>query len=685
MGFLTPWFLAGGLAIGLPIWLHLLRKHKTTPLPFGSLMFFEKRTQSSIKHRRLRYLLLFAARALLVLLLVLAFAHPYVRRNVLPGNRTNQVTVLAIDNSMSMRAGNRLDQAKQEAKSVVDSLRVGQRAQVIAFGSRPQVMSEVTDDHRTLTAGIDAIKPSDARTSFAELSRSLRSIATSLKLPLGVELYSDLQQTGWPSNFNDLRLGADVQLHPHGIEAKEMPNFTVENVVSPRRVYDAKKARVLVTIAGFANKKATRTVTLLLNGRTVETKQAEVPENGRAAVEFLSLDVPYGRNKGEVRIDSGDSLPADDVFYFSVERADPRKALFVQDAPGSRGLLYFRAALEASGQSAFEIDPVTVDQVANSNPSKYAFVVLNDLPTIPASFENSLRDYVRGGGSVWTVLGVKSGGRTKTPVIGAAITGSKYSGREGERFQAAAWLDPSHPSILKNDRWDDVKFLNTVRITPGSGRVVAKLTDQAPLLVDDQIGEGHVLTFASTFDNLENDFPVHASFVPFVEQTARYLGRLDAGPASVTVGSFAELRDSKEKGTAVDVVDPKGERVLSLEEATKAQNIQFTIAGFYDIRRPNGRNELVAVNADRHESELTPVSQDNLTLWQNTAQGVSPDSGGAAGEEQQKPVSLWWYVMLAVFLLAVAESLLGNQHLSVDTEAAEGAPPVRERVASRGN
>jgi len=79
MGFFTPWFLAAGLAVGLPVWLHMLRKHKTTPLPFSSLMFFEKRTQSSIKHRRLRYLLLFAARALLVLLLVLAFAHPYIR------------------------------------------------------------------------------------------------------------------------------------------------------------------------------------------------------------------------------------------------------------------------------------------------------------------------------------------------------------------------------------------------------------------------------------------------------------------------------------------------------------------------------------------------------------------------------------------------------------------------------
>jgi len=31
MGFFTPWFLAGAVGVGLPIWLHLLKKHKTTP------------------------------------------------------------------------------------------------------------------------------------------------------------------------------------------------------------------------------------------------------------------------------------------------------------------------------------------------------------------------------------------------------------------------------------------------------------------------------------------------------------------------------------------------------------------------------------------------------------------------------------------------------------------------------
>ena len=668
MGFFAPWFLAGAVGVGLPIWLHLLKKHKTTPLPFSSLMFFERRIQSSIKHRRLRYLVLFALRTALILLIALAFAHPYVRQAAAPASRTGEVAVLAIDDSLSMRAGNRLDQAKQMAKRAVAGLRPGQRAQVLAFGARVQVMSEVTDDRAPLSAAIDAIVPSDARTSFAELARSLRSIAQSIHLPLDVHLYSDMQQTGMPANFNDLRLNAAVRLEPHPLETKEAPNFAVENVVAPRRVYDSRKSRVLATIASFGAPKATRGVSLALNHRVIETKTVEVPENGRATVEFLSLEVPYGRNRGEVRIDSADALAADDVFYFSVERTDPRHALFVHEADNGRDLLYFKAALEASGQSAFEMDPATPDQTANLSPAKYAFVVLSDVGAIPAAFENQLREYVRGGGGVLASLGHMSVARARVPVTEDRIEETRYAGREGERFQTAAWLDRSHPSILKDDRWDDVKFYQAIRVAPGDARVAARLTDQTPLLMDHQVGEGHVLVFASTFDNVANDFPLHASFVPFIQQTARYLGRLDDGPPSVLVGSFEELRDSKEKGSAVEVVDPTGGRVLSLEEATQAQNIQFTSAGFYEIHRPNRADELVAVNADRHESDLTPATAETLALWQNTAQGSSEGGGAAAAE--QKPLSLWWYVMLVVLALAVAESLLGNLHLSVDKEAA---------------
>src|SRR5580658_1698832 len=668
MGFFAPWFLAGLLAVGLPVWLHLLRKHRSPPQPFGSLMFWERHTQSSIKHRRLRYLLLLALRTALFVLIALAFAHPYIERKSIPFQHTGEITVVAIDNSLSMRAGNLFDQAKQMAKSQISGLRSGERAQVLEFGSRVHALSDVTDDKQQLNAAIDAAGTSDDKTSFAELARSLRSLAQSLKLPLRVELYSDMQQTGMPANFNDLRLNAAIRLEPHALASKEVPNFAVENVIAPRRVYDGKKQRVLATVASFGELKATRQVSLVLNDRVVETKSVDVPEGGRATVEFQSLEVPYGRNKGALKIDSADALPSYDAFYFSVERGDPRPALFVYEAGNQMALFYFKAALEASGQSAFDVQSALVEQTANVNPAKYAFVVISDVGVLPGGFESQLREYVQNGGSVLVALGHNAMAKMKVPVSDDRIAESRYAGREGERFQTAAWLDPSHPSILKDNNWAGVKFYRALRVDPGKSRVVARLSDETPLLMDQQMGSGHVEVFASTFDNLDNDFPQHASFVPFVEQTARYLGRLDAGPPSVQVGSFEELRDNKEKGSSVDVVDPKGGRVFDLRDAATAQNVQFTMAGFYDIRRPNGRNELVAVNSDRRESDLTPAPMEDIKLWQNTANGTS--GGESASTSEQKPVSLWWYVMLAALALALAESLLGNKHLSVDKEAA---------------
>jgi hypothetical protein len=56
-------------------------------------------------------------------------------------------------------------------------------------------------------------------------------------------------------------------------------------------------------------------------------------------------------------------------------------------------------------------------------------------------------------------------------------------------------------------------------------------------------------------------------------------------------------------------------------------------------------------------------------LWQNTASGTST-GGGESAQGGQKPLSLWWYVMLAVLVLTMAESLLGNRYLGVDKEAA---------------
>src|SRR6185369_1319782 len=102
MGFLSPWFLGGLIAVGLPIWLHLLKRHKTDPQPFPSLMFFEHREQSSVQHRRLDYILLFVLRLLMLVLLALLFANPFIRKLTPKGNG-EKIVVVAVDRSFSMR------------------------------------------------------------------------------------------------------------------------------------------------------------------------------------------------------------------------------------------------------------------------------------------------------------------------------------------------------------------------------------------------------------------------------------------------------------------------------------------------------------------------------------------------------------------------------------------------------
>src|SRR5579862_6265727 len=128
MGFLAPWFLGGLAALGVPVFVHLLRRHVTTPRPVSSLMFFERGTQSSTRHRRLRYLLLFALRSALVFLVVLAFADPFVKRPAADAN--GHLHLIVLDRSFSMRAGTRFAAAKQQALETLAAKPHGDKAQI---------------------------------------------------------------------------------------------------------------------------------------------------------------------------------------------------------------------------------------------------------------------------------------------------------------------------------------------------------------------------------------------------------------------------------------------------------------------------------------------------------------------------------------------------------------------------
>jgi hypothetical protein len=470
-----------------------------------------------------------------------------------------------------------------------------------------------------------------------------------------------------PSGFSDLVLPPSARLVLHPVVDDMTPNFAVESVIAPASLFNPDKATVQATIAGFGTETTTHTVTLLANDRLIEEQSVEVPGNGRATVEFHSLDVPYGFNRCEVRIGSADNLSEDDHFLFAVERADPRQILFLQRRRASRDLLYFQSALDSSDNPAFRVQNVDLTQSGSVDPSRYAMVVLSDPGPLDGVLERDLKQYVRAGGSVLIAAGPSTARAARVPVIDTPVVEAVYEPRSGARFRAAGYNDSSHPATAIPELWDGVKFYRTVRVDPAETRVLARLADETPLLLERTIGNGRALLFTSTFDNLSNDFPLSPAFVAFIERVTHYLGRLEDRTSVHSVDAFIELRATGAQAQGLEVIAPDGSRALDLEESARSESFRLTEAGFYELRRASDRSEMVAVNADRREANLAVIPAETLALWQNT--GEESVAEGAAEETSRRPWNLWWYVLFLGFLVAVAESVFAAKYLSVDRGA----------------
>lgn len=660
MGFLAPALLAGLAAIGLPVYLHLLRQHRTTPRPFSSLRFFERRIQSSIKHRRLKYKMLLALRALFFAALALAFARPFFESERIASAHGGRTMALLMDDSFSMREADRLERAKQAALATIGGMRGGDRAQVVVFGGPTRLATNFTNDRATLEAAVRGIEPGDGASSFAEAARAVRSLSQSAKSPVEAHLYSDMQKTSAPANFSDLRLPTGAQLIAHPVASDSVPNVAVENVIAPRRLFNPKSGQIQATLVSYSDKDLSPRVSLVLNDRTVESKNAQVGAGGRATVTFTGVDAPYGLTRGEVRIDAADRFTPDNHFNFAIERSDPAPALFVREQNDARSALYFQMALASVNQPAFNVTATSYGQAATTALERFAFVVLSDPPPLNRGFEEALTRYVTHGGSLLVVLGRNSEGHV--PVAGWNIASISRRGDSG--FKTISRVDTTHPALRNPATWDGVRFYRVAGIEPGRARILMSLDNGSPLLVEEAKGEGRILAFASAFDNMGNDFPVRPIFVPFVQQLTGYLGRLETATGNYTAGSFYDLRpEGSPVDSPIEVTGPGNKRVLSLAESTRSRTLLLEHEGFYQIHRANGRRELAAVNPDRRESDFSILPADTIALWKNT--GNVSNAAASGMEASQNKNELWWWVLLLALGLAVAESVLGNHHLRV--------------------
>lgn len=676
MGFLAPWFLGGLLALGVPVFVHLLKRHITVPRPVGSLMFFERGTQSSTKHRRLKYLLLFALRAALLLFIVLASANPYLRRAT--ADPSGRLLLLVVDNSFSMRAGTRFADAQRQALAVLKSRTASQRAQVIALGGQVQILTQPIADAAQLQAALEGMHPTDGHASYGELARTLRSLQEGNHQSAELHLFTDAQKSAMPPNFADMVLPQGTTLALHTVASAQAPaNWTVSSVEAPAEladIKDPKTSRVRATVTGYNTPAAGRTVQLVVNNRTAATKHVDVPANGSTTVEFSPLDLNYGFNRCELRIDGTDAFTADDVRRFAIRRSDPQKVLFLHPGSDTRSELYYGAALTSAARASFTLQSTSASAANDLDPTRFAFVVLADTAELPPIFERNLQDYVTRGGNVLIALGTQSGHRERIPLWGSAVQDTHTYPASSPATVAS--VDFTHPALQDaqpgrdNGGWATARVYYASRVDASNARTLATLSDGTPLLLDRASGEGHILLLTTGLDNLTNDLPLHPVFIAFVDRSARYLSGTERLSGSRPVDAFVPLRSSNTNGGA-EITDPDGKPALSLAEARSAQAFRLNRAGFFAVHFANGRDGVLGVNADPLESDLTPMPQDLQTTWaasnSTETEAATTSSQAVSGTQRQ---GLWWYGMLLALLVAVAEVALSGNYMNTEREDA---------------
>ncbi|HIL68870.1 MAG TPA: VWA domain-containing protein, partial [Verrucomicrobia bacterium] len=138
MSFLTPLYALGILAIGLPILLHLIQQAPRKRKEFSSLMFLSPTPPKRTKRKKLDQILLLVFRCLILCLLALAFARPFLKSDnpFVKSDKIEDYYVFLVDSSASMMRGDLWNDALEELGKSLEEVQEEDRACIMHFDTR---------------------------------------------------------------------------------------------------------------------------------------------------------------------------------------------------------------------------------------------------------------------------------------------------------------------------------------------------------------------------------------------------------------------------------------------------------------------------------------------------------------------------------------------------------------------
>lgn len=512
MGFGAAGYLPLVALAAVPLIIHILSRLRLRRAEFPSLLLLASVQRERFSWLRLKELLLLLLRTLALLFLLLALTRPFLRVR-LPGLGRAGDVVLLIDDSYSMGYGGCWQRAQAAARWVLSGMGSGQRAVVLTASSKVLGRKEDGDwrSGRAWLGRVDSLQPSHAAAGLLPVLEQVSGWQD-----VEVIVITDRQRRALGDTWR-VPVGRQVTLVDVGSESFDNAGVT-RVLMEPRFALAGRPVRFRAELANYGAVAVTRTVALHVGERS-EEKVVGIPARGSVVVEFETSYQESVPTVARVELLT-DSLVADDRRWRAVTPLRQVRTLVVQSpAVPAR---YIVSALGDDSAALFDLTVVNSAELGRQDLSRYGIVVVTDAAALAAADWARLRFGVESG----VGLLVFAGTAPEDSLAGQGLVSFAGTVRSAGFATITEW-DTLHPALelLRGPDLTSARIFAHARVRIGAGRVLARLSDGEPFLVQSATGSVMVLAAAPVPEG--TDLVYKAAFVPLLHRTLAWLASAD--------------------------------------------------------------------------------------------------------------------------------------------------------------
>ncbi len=677
MTFLFQSLLAVGLPlVALPLLIHLINLRRRRRIEWAAMDFLLASQKRNKKWILLRQLLLLLLRTAAIAAAVLMLAGPVLRSSwgQLLGRGTTHHLIL-LDDSYSMADRWQRTSAWDEAKRVVaqiveqaaDGTTPGQltllrfsQAANLSAGAAPDI------DRRTL----DRQLTEELQTTLGQLSVSesdagpIEALQAVARLPEPsddetriVYLLTDFRERQWTEDaqlrqlLNQLQEQV-AQLRLVQCVRRMRPNLAVTVLEAESGIRAAGvETWMRLAVANYGDEAATAVaVGLEQDGIKLPAVEIdEIPPGEEVSRRFRVTFVESGAHRLKATLPS-DAVETDNARYFACHLPVSFSVLLVDGSAEGDDGYYLQTALSPGGRQSGgwspEVRPPSFLR-KHDELARFAAICLLDVARLNDPEILALEEYVRQGGGVAIFVGPQIGRRfynehlyrDDTGLMPVALDLPTQLLADGDQTTADIEVTP-HPIFRVFDGKRN-SFLSVATVNfyyavepgwrlpiSGNTRVLARLHNGAPLVVDKQLGEGHVVVQLTKLSPKQtelgswNNWSLNPVFPIFANELVGYLSSsrrqdsvrtlregLGLSVAEADYGPEIRLRRPGQTEVAATTLIPRatdGQLVID-SQAALAEGMAATSGIWqFDLSRRDGNREkrLIALNVPNGEGDL---------------------------------------------------------------------------------